>query len=98
MGAGWIGGLGAGWFDPTGAGWFDPGRGGGRRASPCGRIEPLADLRPVPMYVGAAFPRDDRRWDPDLFALEILPEFLAVDAGAGGNSGQQSPTPFRPSI
>ena len=82
MGAGWIGGLGAGWFDPTGAGWFDPGRGGRAAGFAMRSDKPLADLRPVPIYVGAAFPRDDRRWDPDLLALEILPEFLAVPAGA----------------
>jgi acid phosphatase (class A) len=89
MGAGWIGGLGAGWFDPTGAGWFDPGRGGGRPGFAMRSDQPLADLKPVPMYVGAAFPLNDRRWDPDLLALEILPEFLAV-SGTGGKKAWET--------
>lgn len=86
MGAGWIGGLGAGWFDPTGAGWSDSGRGGRPASFAMRSDQPLADLRPIPMYVGAKFPLDDRRWDPDLLALEILHEFLDVDDGAGGKA------------
>ncbi|MDM0020531.1 hypothetical protein [Variovorax saccharolyticus] len=44
---------------------------------------PLADFQIQQLNVNATFAINDKRWDPDLLSLSILPEFLAVGpAGA----------------
>src|SRR5215204_6267004 len=74
MGAGWFD-MGAGWFD-MGAGWVDRG-GGGAPIFPTRADRPLADFK-IPPNPAATFGKDSKRWDPDLFALSILPEFFSI--------------------
>jgi hypothetical protein len=83
MGSGWFNAMGSGWFDATGSGWSDV-AGGGSRAStfPMAPDSPLADEAISPYYFDAKFP--PHAWDSDLYALNILSEFL--DGGLTFNS------------
>jgi membrane-associated phospholipid phosphatase len=84
MGGGWQGGgwQGGGW---QGGGW----QGGGGVATFAMRADkPFADFA-VPLNGGATYPDFPARyWDPDLFALTILPEFFNI---AKINSGDPHP-------
>jgi hypothetical protein len=77
MGAGWTGGTGAGGVDPTGA---DGGRGRVRYYAMRTDL-PLAQYNNIRRNTAVTgFPAS--RWDPDLFSLAILPEFLSIKSGA----------------
>jgi hypothetical protein len=75
LGGGWLGGgwLGGGWL---GGGWQGGGGGGGTPTFPTRSDRPFADFA-VPSVLGAQYhDYPGRMWDPDLFALTILPEFF----------------------
>jgi hypothetical protein len=75
MGSGWFGTMGSGWFDAMGSGWSDSGASRpGTPTFPMASDSPLADDPIHPFYKQAQFP--ESAWDPDLYALNILPEFL----------------------
>jgi acid phosphatase (class A) len=90
MGGGWQGGgwQGGGW---QGGGWQGGGWQGGGGGVPTFAMradKPFADFNiPVSkLNTGATYPDFPKRyWDPDLFALTILPEFFGLpDPGGGG--------------
>jgi acid phosphatase (class A) len=86
MGGGWQGGgwQGGGW---QGGGWQGGGwQGAGGVATFAMRADkPFADF-PVPLNVGATYPDFPARyWDPDLFALTILPEFFSLPKTNAGD-------------
>jgi hypothetical protein len=72
MGANWTG-MGANWF---GANWFGAnwtGSGPGSPIFPMRADQPLAAYHVTPDF-NAQFRKSE--WDPDLLALEILPQFV----------------------
>jgi membrane-associated phospholipid phosphatase len=98
MGSGWFG---SGWFDTLGSGWQEVLSSGGSDVPVFAmRVDrPLADVPLTSYNFAATFP--DRDWDPDLLALTILPQFLAVQLG--GQTWDQAviaalpgPTPITP--
>ena len=80
MGSGW---LGSGWL---GSGWLGSGWQGGGGATPTFAMRadrPLADFA-VASNFGATFPDFPyRHWDPDLWALSVLTEFLGTGLPGG---------------
>jgi hypothetical protein len=85
MGSGWFGAMGSGWFDAMGSGWFDGGTDrAGTPVFPMAPDSPLADEPITPFYFGAKFP--NTAWDSDLYALNIIPEFLASGLTINGTA------------
>jgi acid phosphatase (class A) len=92
MGGGWLGGgwQGGGWQGGgwQGGGWQGGGWQGGGGGVPTFAMradKPFADYA-VPRYVGASHPDyPDRLWDPDLWALSVLPEFFRTRIVGGIN-------------
>jgi len=85
MGSGWFSAMGSGWFDATGSGWFDGGTDrAGTPVFPMAPDSPLADEPIAPFYFGAKFP--NTAWDSDLYALNIIPEFLASGLTINGTA------------
>jgi hypothetical protein len=85
MGGGWQGGgwQGGGW---QGGGWQGGGwSGGGGVATFAMRTDrPFADFL-IASNLGLTFPDFPARyWDPDLWALTVLPEFFSLPDGGGG--------------
>jgi membrane-associated phospholipid phosphatase len=79
QGGGWQGGgwEGGGW---QGGGWIG---GGGTPVFAMRADKPLADFA-VPRHIGASFPDVPYRyWDPDLWALTVLTEFLGPNLPGG---------------
>jgi acid phosphatase (class A) len=73
MGSGWFDVLGSGWFDPQ---WGDPSGGGVSAPTFAMRADtPMVarDITPIP---NPQFPLHG--WDGDLYALTLLPDFLAA--------------------
>jgi acid phosphatase (class A) len=84
MGGGWQGGgwQGGGW---QGGGWQGGGWQGGGGVATCAMRadKPFADF-PIPSNLNLTYPDFPYRyWDPDLFALTILPEFFSLPGGGG---------------
>jgi hypothetical protein len=82
MGGGWQGGgwQGGGWQGGgwQGGGWQGGGGGGGVATFAMRADKPFADFA-VPLNNAATYPDFPARyWDPDLFALTILPEFFTL--------------------
>jgi hypothetical protein len=68
--------MGSGWFDAMGNVMVDTGGGiSGAPEFPMAPDSPLADEAIAPYYFDAKFP--PHAWDADLYALNILPEFLS---------------------
>ncbi|HSQ20041.1 MAG TPA: PA-phosphatase, partial [Blastocatellia bacterium] len=84
MGASWFG---ASWFGSSGFGasWAGSGGGGGVPVFAMRPDQPLAEI-PVPSKFDAVFRESE--FDPDLFALTILPEF--VTAQVNGKTWDQT--------
>jgi hypothetical protein len=88
MGGGWQGGgwQGGGW---QGGGWQGGGwQGGGGVATFAMREDkPFADFA-IPSNLTLTYPDFPKRyWDPDLWALTILPEFFSLPTPGGGGGG-----------
>ena len=86
QGGGWQGGgwQGGGW---QGGGW-QGGGGGGFPTFPTRADRPFADF-PITSRLGATYPDfPTRLWDPDLFALSVLPQFFDPNLPGGPWQGR----------
>ncbi|MHC2107213.1 phosphatase PAP2 family protein [Methylobacterium sp. CM6246] len=70
--------MGGNWFDAQGGNWADTASSLGAQTFAMRADHPLAEI-PVPANFTATFRASD--WDPDLFALAIVPQFMKAKVG-----------------
>jgi PAP2 superfamily protein len=84
LGSGWQGSgwQGSGW---QGSGWLGSGWiGGGGGLYAFRADKPFADIK-IEKPFNFKVPYPEKRWDPDLYALRILPEFFSIKDAAGND-------------
>lgn len=78
MGGNWFDALGGNWTGPMGGNWTDGTASPGSPVFAMRADHPLAEI-PVPGDFTATFRASE--WDPDLFALTIMPQFMKAKVG-----------------